>query len=52
MPIHEASEGGKLSVLARTLALFIEGKAQMFMLFIVGYSFFTPICRFLYRYNP
>lgn len=41
LPMHEAAEGGKLSILGRTLSLFIEGKAQFFMLFCVGYSFFA-----------
>ncbi|PKF63422.1 hypothetical protein CW745_00815 [Psychromonas sp. psych-6C06] len=41
MPMHEAAEGGKLSVLGRTLALFIEGKAQLLIVFCIGYSFFA-----------
>ncbi len=41
MPIHEASQGGKLSTFGRVLALFIEGKAQFIMLFVIGYSFFA-----------
>ncbi|GLS92012.1 hypothetical protein GCM10007916_30820 [Psychromonas marina] len=41
MPRHDAAEGGKLSVLGRTLALFIEGKWQLLMIFSIGYSFFA-----------
>lgn len=41
MQMHEASSGGKLATLGRVMALFIEGKAQFLMLFVIGYSFFA-----------
>lgn len=41
LPMHEAAEGGKLSVLGRVLSQFIENKAKFFMLFVIGYSFFA-----------
>ncbi|MCL1068489.1 hypothetical protein L2735_17080 [Shewanella olleyana] len=41
LPMHEAADGGKLTTLGRVLSLFIQSSSHLFMLFVIGYSFFA-----------
>ncbi|NAZ95214.1 hypothetical protein [Vibrio toranzoniae] len=41
MPMHEAAEDGKLSVLGQVLQLFIQTKWTLLSLFTIGYAFFA-----------